>query len=108
LPRSGCQWNHLRREFGDDSTIQRWFQRSSADGVLEELFAALVSDCDDFGAVDRRWQAAGCCLSKTRFGGDTKGPSPSDRAKSGTKKSVIVERSVGPLGIEVAPRTSTT
>lgn len=31
-----------------------------------------------------------------------KGPNPTDRAKPGTKKSLIVERSGGPLGLEIA------
>src|SRR5262249_27300459 len=30
-----------------------------------------------------------------------KGPNPTDRAKAGTKKSLIVERSGGPLGVEI-------
>lgn len=30
-----------------------------------------------------------------------KGPNPTDRAKAGTKKSLIVERSGGPLGLEI-------
>ena len=25
--RTGCQWNKLPVEFGDDSTMHRWFQR---------------------------------------------------------------------------------
>ena len=29
--RSGVQWNQLPREFGDDSTVHRWFQRFVAD-----------------------------------------------------------------------------
>jgi putative transposase len=25
--RTGCQWNKLPKQFGDDSTVHRWFQR---------------------------------------------------------------------------------
>jgi len=25
--RTGCQWNHLPEEFGDDSTVHRWFTK---------------------------------------------------------------------------------
>ncbi len=32
--RSGCQWNRLPRELGDDSTIHRTFQRCVELGVL--------------------------------------------------------------------------
>jgi putative transposase len=100
--RSSCPWNHLPKDFGDDSTVHRWFQRWVEDGVFEELWARLLSECEELGAVDWRWQAADCCLGKSRFDGDRRGPNPTDRAKPGTKKSLIVERSGGPLGIEVA------
>ena len=100
--RSGCQWNHLPECFGDDSTIHRWFQRWVEDGVLEELWALLLLECDDLGAVDWRWQAADGCMNKSRFDGDRRGPNPTDRGKAGTKKSLIVERSGGPLGLEIA------
>ena len=33
--RSSCQWNHLPKELGDDSTIHRTFQRWVGCGVLE-------------------------------------------------------------------------
>ena len=32
--RSGCQWNRLPKELGDDSTIHRTFQRMGGDGRL--------------------------------------------------------------------------
>jgi putative transposase len=100
--RSGCQWNHLPKEFGDDSTVHRWFQRWVDDGVFEELWALLLSECEAFGAVDWRWQSADGLMNKSRFGGDKRGANPTDRAKPGTKKSLIVERSGGPLGVVIA------
>ena len=71
--RSGCQWNQLPERFGSDSTVHRWFQRFVQDGVLEELWAALVSECEDLGGVDWRWQAADGCMGKSRFGGAKRG-----------------------------------
>ena len=67
--RSGCQWNHLPREFGSDSSVHRWFQRFVADGVFETIWAALVDACDDLGGVQWEWQAADGVLGKARFGG---------------------------------------
>jgi len=32
--RSGCQWNHLPRDFGDDASIHRVFQRWIDKGVV--------------------------------------------------------------------------
>lgn len=72
--RTGCQWNRLPERFGDDATVHRWFQRFVQDGVLEELWAILLSECEQLGAVDWRWQAADGCLGKARFGGEKRAP----------------------------------
>ena len=50
--RSGCQWNHLPRELGDDSTIHRTFQRWVEGGVLQGI------------VVDRPEGAQNLCLDK--------------------------------------------
>src|SRR5574341_2414973 len=43
--RTGAQWNHLPQEFGDDSTIHRWFQRWCKDGVFRKIWVVLVEKC---------------------------------------------------------------
>jgi hypothetical protein len=70
--------------------VHGWFQRFSADGFLEELWAYLVRECDEFGEVHWDWQAVDGVMGKSRFGGKKTGPNPTDRAKMGTKKSVQV------------------
>jgi putative transposase len=72
--RSGCQWNRMPERFGDDATIHRWGQRFVRDGVLEEIWASLVRECDELGAVDWQWQAADGCLGKSRFSGEKRAP----------------------------------
>jgi transposase len=67
--RSGCQWNHLPRDFGDDSSIHRTFQRWIERGVLERIWAKLVEVCDELKAVDWVWQSADAAMGKARFGG---------------------------------------
>ena len=37
--RSGCQWNSLPKELGDDSTIHRAFQRWVRLGVFDRIWA---------------------------------------------------------------------
>ena len=100
--RSGVQWNQLPRSFGPDSTVHDWFQRFAADGVLREIWAELVRECDELGEVSWEWQAADGVMGKSRFDGDARGPNPTDRAKPGTKKHMIVEQGGGPLGVVVA------
>ncbi|MGH2953996.1 MAG: IS5 family transposase [Solirubrobacterales bacterium] len=96
--RTGCQWNQMPERFGPDSTVHNWFQTFVRDGVLEEIWAQLVAECEQLGEVEWEWQAADGVMGKSRFCGDKRGPNPTDRAKSGTKKSLIVERTGGPLG----------
>jgi putative transposase len=100
--RSGCQWNKLPKHFGDDSSVHRWFQRWCRNGVLERTWAVLVEECDEFGAVNWRWQAADGRLGKARFGGKKVGKNPTDRGKNGTKQSLLVEGGGGPLGAVIA------
>jgi putative transposase len=67
--RSGVQWNHLPKGFGDDSSVHRTFQRWVSLGVFERIWAVLVADCDDIGAVDWQWQSADAAMGKARLGG---------------------------------------
>ncbi len=99
--RSGVQWNRLPRYFGADSTVHGWFQRFVADGVLVEIWAALAAECEELGAVLWEWQAADGVMGKSRFDGDKRGPNPTDRAKMGTKKHLLVEQDGGPLGVVI-------
>ena len=99
--RSGCQWERLPERFGPTSTLHGWFQRLVADGVPEEIWAALAAECQELGAVLWEWQAADGVMGKSRFDGDKRGPDPTDRAKMGTKKHLLVEQRGGPLGLVV-------
>jgi putative transposase len=99
--RSGVQWNRLPRCFGADSTVHGWFQRFVQDGVLVEIWAALAAECEELGAVLWEWQAADGVMGKSRFDGAKRGPNPTDRAKMGTKKHLLVEQGGGPLGLVV-------
>jgi putative transposase len=84
--RTGCQWNHLPKEFGSDSTVHRWFQCFCADGVFEEVWSILVDACAELDGVQWQWQAADGVLGKARFGG----------IKSGKTRRIVANR--GPNG----------
>ena len=74
--RSGCQWNQLPREFPDDSSVHRTFQRWVEKGVFERIWATLVEECVEFGGVSWEWQAADASMGKARFGGTLSGATP--------------------------------
>jgi len=100
--RSGCQWEYLPERFGASSTVHGWFQRFAEDGVLEEIWAYLARECEELGDVHWEWQAADGVMGKSRHEGGKRGPNPTDRAKMGTKKSLLVEQHGGPLGVTIA------
>lgn len=74
--RSGCQWNHLPRQFGDDASVHRTFQRWVQKGVLERIWATLIEGCEELGGVDWRWQSADGAMGKARFGGTISAQTP--------------------------------
>lgn len=100
--RSSCQWNRLPKEFGDDSTTHRWFQRWCQNGLFAQIWALVVEACAELAGVHWDWQSADGRLGKARFGGDKVGPNPTDRGKAGSKQSLLVDGEGGPLGVVVA------
>src|SRR4051794_32694329 len=106
--RTGCQWNALPAQFGDDSSVHRWFQRWCELGVMERIWADLVAECEELKQVHWDWQSADGCMGKARHGGDKVGKSPTDRGKKGTKRSVVVDEQGGPLGVVIDGPTATT
>lgn len=64
--RTGCQWNALPKEFGDDVSVYRTFLRWEDKGILDKLWAVLVTKCDLLGGVDWEWQSADGALGKAR------------------------------------------
>ena len=67
--RTGCQWNALPKEFGDDSTVHRTKQRWVARGVFDRGWGRLVEACDQLGGVEWAWQSFDCAMGKARHGG---------------------------------------
>jgi putative transposase len=67
--RTGCQWNALPKEFGDDSSVHRTLQRWINRGVLEMIWGVLIEQCEELGGVNWDWQSADAAMGKARFGG---------------------------------------
>ncbi len=59
--RTGAQWNKLPKEFGDDSTVHRWFQLWCEDQLMARTWSVLATQCSYLGGVHyplkrRRWR----------------------------------------------------
>jgi putative transposase len=84
--RTGCQWNHIPRVYGDDSTIFRCFQHWCDVKLFAKLWAKLIRECDELRGVQWKWQAADGMLGKARFGGALLGPTPPIAGKKARKR----------------------
>ena len=103
--RTGCQWNALpRAEYGSGKTAHSYFQRWVRAGVFRRMWATGLTSYDELKGIAWKWQAADGTMTKAPLGGGKTGPNPTDRAKSGTKRSLLVaarERGA-PLGLVVS------
>ena len=100
--RTGCQWNALPKEYGSGKTAHRYFQQWVRAGVFKRLWQAGLNAFDELKGIDWRWQAADGALTKAPLGGAQTGKNPTDRSKSGTKRSLLVNAQGLPLGIVVS------
>ena len=100
--RTGCQWNALPRAFGSGKTAHRYFQAWVRAGVFKRMWQAGLTEFDELKGIVWRWQAADGAMTKAPLGGDQTGKNPTDRSKTGTKRSLLVNAQGLPLSIVVS------
>jgi putative transposase len=81
--RTGCQWNQLPKQFGDDSSVHRTLQRWVGKGVFHRIWEVLIENCAELGGVDWKWQSADGAMAKARFGGTRSGRTRRIGARTG-------------------------
>lgn len=99
--RTGCQWKALPRDWGASSTVHDRFQEWREAGVFERLWQAGLMEYNQRKGLDWEWQAMDGAITKAPLGGEATGPNPTDRGKSGTKRSLLTEGHGIPLGVAV-------
>lgn len=99
--RTGAQWNALPQCFGSCSAVHRYFQYLVRIDFFTDLWTAEIYEYDEQKGLDMKNQSADCAQTKAPLGGLATGPSPVDRAKRGSKRSVIVEGNGIPIGLAV-------
>ncbi len=101
--RTGCQWNALNATgICSSSSAHRRFVEWTEAGVFEQAWVAALADYDEFVGVDWRWLSMDGAMTKAPLGEKKTGPNPTDRAKGGTKRSLLTEANGVPLAIVVA------
>ncbi len=101
--RTGCPWKALdATKFCPGSTAHDRFQEWVEDGVFLEMWRMGLYEYDCFRGLDWAWMIMDGCMTKAPLGGEKTGKNPTDRAKSGTKRSLLVEGGGIPVGLAVA------
>lgn len=100
--RTGCQWKAAPKEYGSGSTLHRRFQEWERNGIIRAVFQQLLQLYDELQGIDWEWQAADTKLLPAPLGGEQTGPNPTDRAKCGTKRHLLIDGNGAPLGIHLS------
>lgn len=99
--RTGCPWKAIPPQLAPGSTAHQYFPEWVELGVFEEIWALALEIYDDLKGIDWQWQSADGAMTKAPHGGEDTGPNPTDRGKSGTKRSVLTEGNGIPIGLAV-------
>ncbi len=101
--RTGCQWSAIPREaYAPKSTVWGRFKQWVEAGVFQQAWLLVLVYYDLEVGIEWKWQALDGVITKAPLGGEATGPSPVDRAKSGTKRSVLSDGRGAPLAVVVA------
>ncbi len=74
--RTGCQWNALPKEFGNDASVHRTYQRWVGLNLFRRIWTQLVQAAEQLGVVDFTWQSCDGAMGKARKGGTKSAPIP--------------------------------
>lgn len=100
--RTGCQWKAIPAEFSSGSTCHRRFQEWRQLKVFEKVWAHQLRVYDQTVGIGWDWQSLDSAIIPAPLGGTKTGKNPVDRAKSGSKRNVLVDRRGVPLAVVIA------
>ncbi|HEX2706938.1 MAG TPA: IS5 family transposase [Solirubrobacterales bacterium] len=99
--RTGMRWNALNvTGVCSSSSAHRRLQEWERAGVLPEIWRQGLLDYDEAVGIDWAWLAADGAMAKAPLGALRTGPNPTDRAKGGPKRSLLVEAAGVTLGLD--------
>jgi putative transposase len=99
--RTGIQWNALPREMGASSTVHDRYQEWERAGLFEELWRVGLLEYEELEGIEWEWQAIDGAMTKAPLGRGATGKNPTDRAKIGTKRSMLTDGAGIPLAVAV-------
>ncbi len=100
--RTGRQWKALPRSLGSGSTAHDYFQKWTREGVFLELCSRTLEKHDVLVGIDWGWLSVDGAITKAPLAARSQGNNPTDRAKSGTRRSLLLVDARGvPLSVVV-------
>ena len=100
--RSGCPWQALPRPaYPPGSTVHGRFRQWVQQGVFFRAWQTLLHYYNREVGIAWKWQALDGVITKAPLGGEATGPSPVDRGKQGTKRSVWTDQRGVPLAVQI-------
>jgi hypothetical protein len=94
-------------KIADSTCSASTIRRRRDEWITADVFATLEQLCLDgyekMVGLDLEDLVVDGCITKAPCGGEAAGPSPVDRGKQGTKRSVLVDGNGIPVGVVVAP-----
>ena len=100
--RNGCPWQVIPRQaYAPGSTVHGRFRQWVQQGVFRQAWQTLLHYYDTEVGIAWKWQALDGVITKAPLGGEATGPSPVDRGKKGTKRSVLTDQRGAPLAVEI-------
>lgn len=79
--RTGCQWNAVPREYGNSSTLHRYFQRWTEEGFFERIWLLGLQMYDEWEGIGWEWTSIDGSLVKAPLALEAVGKNPTDRGK---------------------------
>ena len=68
--RTGCQWKALPREYGSGSTVHRYFQEWTEQGVFGKAWRRMLKRYDRRRGIGWNWQSVDGSMTKAPLGGE--------------------------------------
>jgi putative transposase len=100
--RTGMQWNALNvTRICSSSSAHRRFSEWRDAGVFKVFWREGLLEYDRLKGIDWDWLSMDGAMTKAPLGGEKTGPNPTDRSKSGVKRSLLTEASGIPLAIAI-------
>jgi len=100
--RTGCQWKAIPPQLAPGSTAHDYFQEWTQKGIFEQIWKEALKEYDELVGLDWEWQSVDGAMTKAPLGGEKTGKNPTDRGKTGTKRSLATDAAGVPTGAAVA------